>query len=69
MIRNEIELKGTQERISYFQSLLGQMRLKARPEEFRAMASGYRAEIEKMQGEVLDYLTRHASETIQAESA
>jgi hypothetical protein len=31
---------------------------------FPNMASGYRAEIEQMQQEVLDYLTRHASETV-----
>jgi hypothetical protein len=38
------------------------MRVAARPDLFPSMASGYRAEIEKMHREVLEYLTRHASE-------
>jgi hypothetical protein len=61
MITNGAELKGTQNRIAYFEDLLAQMRVSASPELFPSMASGYRAEIEKMQHEVLEYLTRHAS--------
>jgi hypothetical protein len=68
MISNDTELAGTQERIAYFQGLLKQFRVSARPEEFPAMASGYRAEIEGMQQEVLEYLTRHASSTVQSEA-
>lgn len=63
MIQNDLELHGTQERIAYFYQLLAQMRVGADPGNFPAMASGYRAEIEKMQREVLDYLTRHVSQT------
>ena len=62
MIKNELELATTQERIDYFERLLSQSRVTARPEEFPAVASGYRAELEAMQKNVLDYLTRHASE-------
>lgn len=62
MIRNDDELQVTQERIAYFQRLLAQLRVTAKPDEFPAVASGYRAEIERMQEEVLDYLTQHASE-------
>lgn len=62
MIRNDKELEGTQQRIAYFQQLLGQLRVTATPEEFPLVAGGYRAEIERMQREVLDYLTRHATE-------
>jgi hypothetical protein len=40
--------------------LLAQFRTTATPEEFSALASGYRSEIERMQKEVLEYLTRHA---------
>lgn len=69
MIHNDQELEATQERINYFYRLLSQLRVTARPEEFPAVASGYRAEIARMQGEVLDYLTRHASETTPAEAA
>lgn len=57
MIRNEQELKVTQERIDYFQQLLMQLRQTARPEEFPAVSGGYRIEIERMQAEVLEYLT------------
>lgn len=62
MIRNERELEVTQERIAYFQRLLAQLRVTATIEEFPLVAGGYRAEIERMQAEVLDFLTRHVSE-------
>jgi hypothetical protein len=41
----------------------------ATPEEFPFVASGYRAEIERMQAEVLEYLTRHASEPVPEQAA
>ena len=66
MIHNDKELKTTQGRIAYFQNLLLQLHVKAKPEEFPLISSGYRAEIEKMQGEVLVYLTRHSSESMPA---
>ena len=66
MIRNDQELSVTQQRIDYFERLLAQLRVTARPHEFPAVAGGYRAEIERMQQEVLDYLTRHASEPVTA---
>ena len=59
---------ATQERIAYFQELLAQFRITATPEELPAMSSGYRAEIERMQKEVLDYLTRHASSFVHAKA-
>lgn len=62
MIVNDEELNGTRARIAYFEDLLAQMRVSAKPDLFPAMASGYRAEIEKMQSEVLEYLTRHVSQ-------
>ncbi len=68
MIHNNKEIKATQERIEYFQNLLLQLRVKATPEEFPLMSSGYRAEIEQMQGEVLEYLTRHSSELMPTEA-
>ena len=69
MIHNDQELEAAQERIAYFSRLLAQLRVTATPEEFPAVASGYRAEIARMQDEVLEYLTRHASEPIPAEAA
>ena len=56
MITNEQELTATQERIAKFQGWLKQLRQTARPEEFEAVASGYRLEIERMQAEEMDYL-------------
>jgi hypothetical protein len=64
MIANDEELKGTRARIAHFEDLLAQMRVAARPELFPSMASGYRLEIEAMQREVLEYLTRHASQPV-----
>ena len=69
MIHNDQELATTQERIAYFTDLLAQLRVTATPEEFPAVASGYRAEVARMQQEVLDYLSRHASEPTPAEAA
>lgn len=69
MIRNDQELEGTQERIAYFVGLVAQFRVTARPTEFKLMAGGYLAELEKMHAEVMDYLSRHASEAAPAEPA
>jgi hypothetical protein len=63
MIRNEEDLIGTRKRIRFLLDLLGQLRVTATPEESPFVAGGYRAEVERMQQEELDYLTRHASET------
>ena len=62
-IQTDHEMEATHERIAYFQRLLAQLRVTARPEEFMAVASGYRIEIQRMQKEILDYLTHHVSET------
>jgi len=66
MIQNDKEMEVTHERIAYFQRLLAQLRVTAKPEEFKAVSSGYRAEIQRMQQEILDYLTRHATESVAA---
>jgi hypothetical protein len=63
MIRNDNELSVTQERIQYFLALLAELRVTSRPDEFPLVASGYRAEVEQMQAEVLDYLTQHAAQS------
>jgi hypothetical protein len=64
MIWNDQELEGTQKRIARFHRLLAQFRASTRPDEFPAVAGGYRSEIERMQKEVLEYLTRHVSESV-----
>ncbi len=58
MIANDHELKVTKQRIEQFQHWLAQLRGTARSEEFGAVTSGYRLEIERMQAEVLEYLLR-----------
>jgi hypothetical protein len=66
MIQNDQELAVTRERISYFLDLLARLRVSSRPEELPFVTSGYRAEVERMQREVLDYLTRPAQATAKA---
>ncbi len=56
MISNDHEMQVTQERIAQCQHWLAQLRRTARQQEFEAVASGYRLEIERMQAEVLEYL-------------
>lgn len=63
MIQNDKELAVTQDRITYFLDLLVRLRISSRPEELALITSGYRAEVERMQGEVLDYLTLPAAQT------
>jgi len=69
MIHNDIELRGTQERIALFEGWVAQFRVTIPPGEFRLMTGSYLAEIEKMHAEVMAYLSRHASEPMPAEAA
>ena len=61
MITNDQELTVTRERVAKLERLLEGLRKTARAEEWPALSSGYRLEIERMQGEILDYLTESAS--------
>ena len=63
MIPDDNEQSVTQERIAYFLRLLAQLRVTSRPDELPLVASGYRSEVEKMQRDVLDYLTHPATQT------
>jgi hypothetical protein len=58
MIRSDQEFAITRDRVSRLEQLLIQLRNAARPEEWPALSSGYRLEIERAQGEILDYLVR-----------
>lgn len=60
MIRNDQELAVARERVARLERLLENLRKTARPEEWPALSSGYRLEIERMQGEILDYLVQAA---------
>lgn len=62
MIRNEQELAVAREREAKLERLLEDLRGTARPEEWPALSSSYRLEIERLQGEILDYLVRAALE-------
>ena len=66
MIQNDQELAVTRERISYFLDLLARLRVSSRSEELPFVTSGYRAEVERMQREMLDYLTQPAQTTAKA---
>ena len=63
MIQNDQELTVTKERVSYFLDLLARLRASSRPEELSLVTGGYRAEVERMQREMLDYLTQPAART------
>ena len=56
MIQNDSELVTTRQRVAQLEGLLAALRANARAEEWLALSSGYRLEIERMQGEILDYL-------------
>ena len=56
MISNDHEVEISQQRIAQFQRWLAPLRRTARLDEFEAVSSGYRLEIERMQAEVLEYL-------------
>jgi len=58
MIRTDEELALARQRVAKLERLLEDLRGTARPEEWPALSSGYRLEIERMQGEILDYLVQ-----------
>ena len=60
MIRDDKEMAVSRERLAKLEHTLETLRKTARPEEWPALSSGYRLEIERMQGEILDYLVRNA---------
>ena len=60
MIRNAQGLAVARERVAKLERLLEDLGKSARPEEWPALSSGYRLEIERAQGEILDYLVRMA---------
>jgi hypothetical protein len=61
MIRNDQALAVARERVAQMERLLEELYKTARPEEWPALSSGYRLEIERMQGEILDYLVEGAA--------
>ena len=63
MIRNDQELEAALERIRHFQAQLAHLRkVEANPVNYRLSASGFLAEIDRMQLEVREYLSLPAVE-------
>ncbi len=63
MIQNDVELKVTSERIAKFHAIVQNLRATVtNPESYRMCASGYLAEIDRMQLEVREYEASHPSE-------
>ena len=63
MIGNEQELQVTLGRIAQFQAQLARLRqTESSPANYHAAASGFLAEIDRMQLEVRDYLSTHPAE-------
>jgi hypothetical protein len=63
MIQNDQELRVTRERITYLADLLARLRHSSRPEEVSLVSGAYRADVNRMQREILDYLTQPARTT------
>lgn len=63
MIQTDHELAVMKERLRKMERVLEALRKTARPQEWPALSSGYRLEIERMQGEILDYLMTPVSVT------
>jgi hypothetical protein len=58
MIANDRELQTTLDRIAWFQKQLSHLRrTETNPVNYRAAASGFLAEVDRMQLEVRDYLS------------
>jgi len=63
MIANDQEFQTTLERIERFQRQLAHLRqVEQNPANYRASASGFLAEIDRMQLEVREYLSFHPAE-------
>ena len=67
MITDDRELTATQERIAWMQGQIAHLRrTEANPHNFRAAVGGYLGEVDRMQREVREYLSRHPSELVAA---
>jgi hypothetical protein len=63
MIADDHELHVTLERITQFQAQVAHLRqVEAHPVNYHAAASGFLAEIDRMQLEVREYLSTHPTE-------
>ena len=58
MIDSDTELQAAQERILLFERILTEARRTYSPSNYKAMAEGYLAEIDRMQAEIREYLSQ-----------
>jgi hypothetical protein len=58
MIQNDTELQTAQERILLFERILAEARRTYSPSNYQAMAEGYLMEIDRLQAEIREYLSR-----------
>ena len=66
MIQNTQELEATLARIRHFQKQVEKIReVETNPRNYELSASGFLAEIERMNLEVREYLSTHPSELIE----
>jgi len=67
MIANDEELSTTLGRIAWFQGQIANLRkVETNPANYRASVAGFLAEIDRMQLEVREYLSRLPTDTIGA---
>ena len=65
MIQNDQELQITRKRIARFEDRLACLRhVETNPANYHASASGFLAEIDRMQLEVREYLSLHPAEIV-----
>lgn len=65
MIHNDHELQVTRERIARFEDQVAHLRkVEINPANYHASASGFLAEIDRMQLEVREYLSLHPAEMV-----
>ncbi len=63
MIKSDLELEATLERVRHFQQQVEKLRqVETNPQNYRLSAGGYLAEIDRMNLEVREYLWLHPSE-------
>jgi hypothetical protein len=68
MIKNDEELHVALERIRRFQDQIARLRhTEPDPENYRASAGGFLAEVDRMQLEVREFLSHHPAEAITTE--
>ena len=65
MIQNDQELQITRERIARLEDQVARLRqVETNPANYHASASGFLAEIDRMQLEVREYLSLHPAEIV-----